>query len=427
MMLLVLVGVLLLLLALEFPVAIAMVVASVVYLLAHGDIPLVIVAQRVTVGVDSFVLLAIPFFFLAGELMNHGGITARLVDLARALVGGIRGGLGHVTIVTEIIMSGISGSAVADATGTGSVLIPAMERAGYPRVFAAALVGAAATIGPIIPPSIPFVVYGGITGVSVGRLFLGGVVPGVIMGLFLMGCVYLVAKKRGYRGEGWPTLSRALTDTWRATPVLLLPIIILGGIFTGIVTPTEAAVVAVVYAAALAVFAYHELTVTQLVKILALVAGNTANITLILASASLYGWLLAREGVPQLLTDFFLSVSREPWVILLMVNILLIVLDFFMETLAILVIMTPVLMDLITRVGIDPVHFGVVLTLNLTIGLITPPVGMVMYSMVSLAKVSVTEFTRESWIFVVALAVVLMLITYVPGLVTFLPNLIMGK
>jgi C4-dicarboxylate transporter DctM subunit len=427
MMLGVLVGVLLLLLALEFPVSVAMAAASVAYLLVHGDIPLVVVAQRVTVGVDSFVLLAIPFFFLAGELMNHGGITARLVDLARALVGGIRGGLGHVTIVTEVIMSGISGSAVADATGTGSVLIPAMERAGYPRVFAAALVGASATIGPIIPPSIPFVVYGGITGVSVGRLFLGGVVPGVIMSLFLMACVYWVAKKRGYRGEGWPTLSEALLNIWRATPVLLLPIIILGGIFTGIVTPTEAAVVAVVYAAALAVFAYHELDAGGLVKVLGLVAGNTANITFILASASLYGWLLAREGVPQLLTDFFLSVSREPWAILLMINLLLIVLDFFMETLAILVIMTPVLMDLITTVGIDPVHFGVVMTLNLTIGLITPPVGMVMYSMVSLAKVSVTEFTRESWIFVVALAGVLILITYVPGVVTFLPNLLMGR
>ncbi|MBP2672296.1 MAG: hypothetical protein H6Q85_2362, partial [candidate division NC10 bacterium] len=187
MMALILVGVLLLLLALEFPVAVAMTGASVAYLLLRGDIPLVVVAQRVTVGVDSFVLLAIPFFFLAGELMNRGGITQRLVDLAQALVGGIRGGLGHVTVVTNMIMAGMSGSAVADATGTGTVLIPAMERAGYPKTFSAALVGAASTIGPVIPPSIPFVIYGGITGVSVGRLFLGGVVPGVLMGVVLMG------------------------------------------------------------------------------------------------------------------------------------------------------------------------------------------------------------------------------------------------
>jgi len=427
MMVLVLVGTLLLFLALEFPVAFAMTGASAAYILLRGDIPLVVMAQRVTVGVDSFVLLAIPFFFLAGELMNQGGITKRLVDLAQALVGGIRGGLGHVTVVTNMIMAGMSGSAVADATGTAAVLIPAMEKAGYPRIFSAALVGAASTIGPVIPPSIPFVIYGGITGVSVGRLFLGGVVPGVLMGVFLMGAVYLLAKRRGYRAEGWLTLSESLRNIWRAIPVMLFPVIILGGIFSGVVTPTEAAVVAVVYAVFLSVLFYREMTPGTLVGVLTLVAGNTAKITFIIASASLYGWLLAREGVPQLFTIFFLSVSREPWVILLMVNVLLLILGCLMETTAILVILTPVLMDLITKVGIDPVHFGVVLTLNLMIGLLTPPVGMVLYVMVSIAKVSVTEFTKECAIFMLALLVVLILITYVPGLVTFLPQLIMGK
>jgi len=427
MMVVVLVGVLLLLLALEFPVAIAMTGASVAYLLLRGDIPLVVVAQRVTVGVDSFVLLAIPFFFLAGELMNRGGITQRLVNLAQALVGGIRGGLGHVTVVTNMIMAGMSGSAVADATGTGTVLIPAMERAGYPKTFSAALVGAASTIGPVIPPSIPFVIYGGITGVSVGRLFLGGVVPGVLMGIVLMAAVYLVAKRRGYRAEGWPTLSDAMTSIWRAIPVMLFPFIILGGIFSGIVTPTEAAVVAVVYAVLLSMLFYRELSPADLFRILAAVAGNTAKITFIIASAGLYGWLLAREGVPQKLTDLFLSVSSEPWAILLMVNVLLLILGCLMETTALLVILTPVLMDLISKVGIDPVHFGVVLTLNLMIGLLTPPVGMTLYVMVSLTGVSVTDFTRECAIFMLVLVVVLGLITYVPGLVTFLPHLIMGK
>ena len=427
MMVLVLVGVLLLLLALEFPVAIAMTGASVAYLLLRGDIPLVVVAQRVTVGVDSFVLLAIPFFFLAGELMNRGGITQRLVDLAQALVGGVRGGLGHVTVVTNMIMAGMSGSAVADAAGTGAVLNPAMEQAGYPKTFSAALVGAASTIGPVIPPSIPFVIYGGITGVSVGRLFLGGVVPGVLMGVFLMGAVYMVAKRRGYRAEGWLTLSEALHSTWRAIPVMLFPVIILGGIFSGIVTPTEAAVVAVVYAVLLSTLFYRELSLDNLFSILAAVAGNTAKITFIIASAGLYGWLLAREGVPQQLTELFLSISREPWVILLMVNVLLLILGCLMETTALLVILTPVLMDLITRVGIDPVHFGVVLTLNLMIGLLTPPVGMTLYVMVSLTGISVTDFTRECGIFMVALVVVLGLITYVPKLVIFLPQLVMGK
>jgi len=330
-------------------------------------------------------------------------------------------------VVTNMIMAGMSGSAVADATGTAAVLIPAMEKAGYPRIFSAALVGAASTIGPVIPPSIPFVIYGGITGVSVGRLFLGGVVPGVLMGVFLMGAVYLLAKRRGYRAEGWLTLSESLRNIWRAIPVMLFPVIILGGIFSGVVTPTEAAVVAVVYAVFLSVLFYREMTPGTLVGVLTLVAGNTAKITFIIASASLYGWLLAREGVPQLFTIFFLSVSREPWVILLMVNVLLLILGCLMETTAILVILTPVLMDLITKVGIDPVHFGVVLTLNLMIGLLTPPVGMVLYVMVSIAKVSVTEFTKECAIFMLALLVVLILITYVPGLVTFLPQLIMGK
>ncbi len=427
MMALVLVAVLLCLMALEFPVAFAMTGASAVYLLLRGDIPLVVIAQRVSVGVDSFVLLAIPFFFLAGELMNQGGITKRLVDLAQALVGGIRGGLGHVTVVTNMIMAGMSGSAVADATGTGAVLIPAMVDAGYPKIFSAALVGAASTIGPVIPPSIPFVIYGGITGVSVGRLFLGGVVPGVLMGVFLMGAVYVVAKRRGYRAEGWLTPSEALRNIWRAIPVMLFPVIILGGIFSGVVTPTEAAVVAVVYAVFLSILFYRELTPWKLIHVLTTVAGNTARITFIIASAGLYGWLLAREGVPALFTNFFLSISREPWVILLMVNILLLILGCLMETTALLVILTPVLMDLITKVGIDPVHFGVVFTLNLMIGLLTPPVGMVLYVMVSLAGVSITEFTKECAIFMLALLVVLILITYVPGLVTFLPHLVMGK
>jgi C4-dicarboxylate transporter DctM subunit len=212
-----------------------------------------------------------------------------------------------------------------------------------------------------------------------------------------------------------------------AIPVMLFPVIILGGIFSGIVTPTEAAVVAVVYAVFLSMIFYHELTPAGLVRLLTTVAGNTARITFIIASAGLYGWLLAREGVPQMFTDFFLSISREPWAILLMVNVLLLILGCLMETTAILVILTPVLMSLITKVGIDPVHFGVVLTLNLMLGLLTPPVGMVLYVMVSLAKVTVTEFTKECAVFMVALVVVLGLITYVPGLVTFLPNLVMGK
>ena len=333
-----------------------------------------------------------------------------------------------MTVVTNMIMAGMSGSAVADATGTGTILIPAMERAGYPKTFSAALVGAASTIGPVIPPSIPFVIYGGITGVSVGRLFLGGVVPGVLMGVFLMGAVYWVAKRRGYRAEGWPRLSETL---WRVSggpfPSCCSPSSSSGESSAGSSRPPRRRWWRWSMPCFLATLFYRELTPAELVQVLTTVAGNTAKITFIIASAGLYGWLLAREGVPQRLADLFLGVSREPWAILLMVNVLLLILGCLMETTALLVILTPVLMDLITKVGIDPVHFGVVLTLNLMIGLLTPAGRDDALRHGESGRCSVTDFTRECAIFMLALVVVLGLITYVPGLVTFLPDLIMGK
>ncbi len=425
-MVLVLVGVLLLLMALEFPVAFAMTGASAVYILLQGGIPLVVMAQRVTVGVDSFVLLAIPFFFLAGELMNQGGITKRLVDLAQALVGGIRGGLGHVTVVTNMIMAGMSGSAVADATGTGAVLIPAMERAGYPRKFSAALVGAASTIGPVIPPSIPFVIFGSMTGTSVGRLFLGGFVPGVLMGVFLMVTVAIIAGRRGYPRERRASLRELLVSTLQAAPAWGAPVIIIGGILAGLFTPTEAAAVASVYALVLGMLVYREITLADLPRILWETVRNTVQVMFIISAASVFGWVLIQQRIPTMIVEGLMALTGQRWVLLLIVNAILLILGCFMEGIAIMLLTIPVFMPLVARVGMDPVHFGVMMTLNLMIGLLTPPVGMCLYAVSSISQVPLWPLAKELWPYIVALLACLALITYIPGLVVWFPNLVMG-
>jgi C4-dicarboxylate transporter DctM subunit len=378
-------------------------------------------------GVDSFPLLAVPFFILAGALMNTGGVTERLVRLANAMVGRLTGGLGHVAVVTNMIMAGMSGSAVADAAGTGAVLIPSMVRAGYGAAFSAAVTASASTIGPIIPPSIPFVVFGILASVSIGRLFLGGAIPGILMGLYLMVVVYLVSRKRGYaRGE-----KTSATGLWvafkGALPALMLPVIILWGIVGGAVTPTEAAVLAVLYALFLGAFVYRELTFSSMAQVFSEAALTTGVIMFIVAGASLLAWMMTREQAGPTLVGAVTSITTDPRLVLLLLNIILLILGCFLETLSLMILLVPVLMPLINALGIDPVHFGVVFTLNLMIGLITPPVGMSMFIACSIAKIRLVDFAREIPLFVVALMVVLLLITYYPPLVLFLPDLVMGK
>jgi C4-dicarboxylate transporter DctM subunit len=392
-----------------------------------GDIPPEVIAQRFVTGVDSFPLLAVPFFILAGALMNTGGTTQRLVAFANVLVGRFTGGLGHVNVVSNMIMAGMSGSAAADAAGTGSVLIPAMARAGYSRPFAAALTAAASTIGPIIPPSIPFVVFGVLASVSIGRLFLGGAIPGLLMGLYLMIAVYIIARRRGYaRGEK-PTRQQVWAAFKDALPALMLPVIIIWGIVGGVVTPTEAAVLAVLYALFLGVVVYRELTWKTIWAMFGEAAMTTATVMFIVAASALLAWVLTRQQAGPALVKLVTSVSTDPTVILLLLNVLLLILGCFLETLSLMILLVPVLLPLIKALGIDPVHFGVMFTLNLMIGLITPPVGMSMFIACRIARIQVVEFAREVWPFVIALVCVLLVVTLFPSVVLFLPNLLMGS
>ena len=420
-------AVLLLFVMLGLPIALCMGVTAVIFFVALGQADvLLMLPARMYSGTTSFTLLAIPFFILAGNLMNTGGMTQRLVHFAQCLVGHIRGGLGHVTVVTNMIMAGMSGSAVADATGTATILIPAMEKAGYPRSFSAALVGAASTIGPIIPPSIPFVLFGSITGTSVGRLFLGGFLPGVLMGTFLMFTVAILAKRRGYRREERASRRELMIATLQATPAWGAPIIIIGGILAGIFTPTEAAVAASIYALILGMLVYGEIKPADLPRILWETVQNTIQVLFIVAAASIFGFLLVRQQVPMALVEGMMSVSSTPWVILLVINAILLILGCFMEAIAIMLLTIPIFMPMITRVGVDPVHFGVLLTLNLMIGLLTPPVGMVMYAVSSVSKVPMWTLAKELVPYILALGACLALVTYVPGLVVWFPNLVMG-
>ncbi len=413
------------LLALNIPVSYAMLVICVGYLVWNWQIPFIVVAQQLGAGTDQFLLLSIPFFYLAGEFMAHGGITQRLVDLARAMVGHLRGGLGHMTVISSMLFAGISGSAVADMAALGRIEISMMQIAGYPLGFAAAIKTAAATLGPIIPPSIPMVVYGSLSDTSVGRLFLAGFVPGALMGLFLMAAVSVVARRRNFpRTEwvGWRVLGLKLIGS---IPVMVLPVIILGGIFGGFFTPTEAAIVAAAYALVMGLL-IGELRFAAIPGILVKVAVDSAQVMFILACAAVFSWILAREAIPAQLASIALQHHTDPHLFLLAVNFILLFLGGFMETIPILVIIVPVLLPVVKALGIDMVHFGVIVSLNLMVGLIHPPIGMLMYVVMSMTKISMQEFVRETWPFLFALLAALAVVTYVPDLVLFMPRYFMG-
>jgi C4-dicarboxylate transporter DctM subunit len=413
-----------LVLLLGLPVAFGMGVLALSYLLV-SDLPLMTMPQKMVTGMDSFLLLAIPFFLLAGGLMNAGGVTARLVDFATTLVGHVHGGLGHVTVVANVIMSGMSGSAAADAAATGAVLIPSMVRQGCAPGFAAAISAAAACIGPIIPPSIAFVIFGSLTGVSVGRLFVAGFVPGLLMGLYLMVACYLVARARKYAAA---TRRATAAEVWRsllrAGPAMLTPVVVLGGIVAGVVTPTEAAAVAVLYSLVLGLV-YRELRWRAVPGLLTEVVVTTSVVYLLLGVFNLLGWVLAVEQIPQALAGGFLALTDQPWLVLLVINVVLFVLGIPIEPVPLMVILGPMLVPIVAKYGIDPVHFGVVFVFNVVLGVITPPVGTNMFITCSIANCSVGAFTRESWPFIAALVLLLLLITYVPAITLFLPGLLL--
>jgi tripartite ATP-independent transporter DctM subunit len=384
------------------------------------------VPQRMFAALDSFPLLAVPTFILAGEVMNSGGLTKRIVDFSRVLVGHIAGGLAHVTVLANVIVSGISGSALAEAAGVGSVMIEAMKKQGFGAGFAGALNAAASTIGPLIPPSIPLVIYAVMTSQSAGKMLLAGFAPGFLVAIALMVYAYFVSKKRGY-----PVSERATwSDLWRSTRsaflALMTPVIIIWGIVGGVFTPTEAAAATVVYALVVSLLVYKDMHWRDLPGIFRRAAKTTAVVGFIIATANLVSYLLTRERVPQMLSEALLSVSNEPWVILLLINVLLLVLGCFMEGLAIMLLTVPVLLPLVTQLGIDPVHFGVIVVMNLMIGLITPPFGMALFVVAKVGDISFRELATTIWPFVVALIVVLMICTYWPWIVMVLPNTLLG-
>ncbi|MBN8939044.1 MAG: TRAP transporter large permease [Rhizobiales bacterium] len=424
----VLIGGFFLLLALSFPIGFAMGIATMGAIWTHGGLPMSLLAQRTLVGADSYALLAIPFFILAGNLMNGGGITTQIINLANAMVGRFRGGLALTSVMAAMIFSGLSGSAAADASALGKVLIPAMKKQGYGGGFAAALMASACVNGPIIPPSIPLVIYGlsAGKGVSIIALFLGGIVPGVLLGVALMVAAYWISVRRNYPTTAAVPFREIPRMVVPALWALMMPVIILLGVTGGIVTVTESATIAVVYAAFVGFFIYRELNVRTVWPILVQTALDTALVMFIIALSSGFGWLLAVSGMPRAIAAGIASVSSDPLVILMMINVFLLIIGIFMEPLPALFILIPVLVPVVSAVGIDLVHFGLVMVFNLCLGLITPPVGILLYICANFAGVKLEEESRELGPFLGAGLVVLVLITVFPATVLWLPKVLLN-
>jgi tripartite ATP-independent transporter DctM subunit len=413
----------LLLLVIGAPVAIALAGSSLIYVMLEGVQPHLVVLHRMIGGIDSFPLLAIPFFIMAGSLMNSAGITNRIYDFALALVGWLKGGLGHVNVVGSVIFAGMSGTAVADAGGLGNIEIKAMRDHGYSVDFAVGITGASSTIGPIIPPSLPFVIYGVMANASIGKLFAAGVIPGLVMALTMMIMVTYYAHTRGWHRDAKFSIVNLWTTFKKAFLPLLTPIILVGGMTTGVFTPTEAAIAATAYAIVLGLGIYRTLSLKKLIKVSLETAETTSIILLIVAGASIFGYLITLTKVTDNVSALVLSITTTPWIVLLLVNIFLLIVGCFMETIASITILVPVLLPLMDKIGVDPVHFGLIMVLNLMIGLLTPPVGMVLYILARVANISFERTTKACLPFLVPLLVSLALVTYWPSMVMFLPNL----
>ncbi len=452
------------LMASGLPVALAMAAASLIYVMATGTVPDYVVIHRMVNGVDSFPLLAVPFFILAGNLMNTAGITNRIYNFALALVGWMKGGLGHVNVVGSMIFSGMSGTAIADAAGLGTIEIKAMRDHGYPIEFAVGVTAASATLGPIIPPSLPFVIYGMMANVSIGQLFLGGVLPGIVMSVLMMLTVAYYAHTRGYGSDtpfSWLKLSKASLEilvvlgfpmaVWLMTLVdisanhavgiafvvllaldwlfsfsavmaLMAPVILIGGMTMGWFTPTEAAVAAVVWALFLGLVRYRTMSLRMLVKASMDTIETTSTVLLIVAAASIFSWLLTVTHVAEWIANAVLSLTSSPAMFLLLANLLMLFVGCFLETTAAILILVPILMPIVLKLGIDPVHFGLVMVLNLMIGLLHPPLGMVLFVLARVANLSVERTTVAIIPWLVPLLLSLIAITYIPEITLWLPR-----
>jgi len=410
------------------PIALALAVACAAYLLLTGKSELLLAfPQHMVAGVDVFVLLTIPLFILAGNMMNAGGITDRIVDASRAIVGHIRGGLSLVNVVASMLFGGVSGAATADSSALGSVLIPAMEKEGYEKSYAAALTAVTSVMGPIIPPSITMIIYGVLTRTSIAKLFLAGIVPGLLLGFLLMVYAWLVARKRGYPVAPRPPRQVRARAIGRAAPALFLPVIILGGILSGIFTPTESAAVAVIYAFLISTFLYRTLNIRNIGKPLSDTIVLTSSIMLIAGVAKMVGVVFAYDDIPGQVAKVLLSISENKFVLLLLINIFLLVLGLFLEPLAAMILSLPVLVPIALQIGVDPVHFGIIVVLNLVIGLVTPPVGLCLFIVCGISKVSLEDVSRAALPMIGICIFVLMLVTYFPELVLTIPNMFETK
>ena len=448
------------------PVAIAMAGASLIYLFFAQSSPPFVVIHRMVSGIDSFPLLAVPFFILAGNLMNNAGITNRIYNYALALVGWLKGGLGHVNVVGSVVFAGMSGTAIADAAGLGTVEIKAMRDHGYSKEFAVGVTAASATLGPIIPPSLPFVIYGMMANVSVGALFLAGILPGVIMALLMMVTVAYFAHKNNWGsdiGFVWARVLKALIETavviiwpvvlwwlvtkwewpaqitvigaivllfaadrvfkFQAVLPIMTPVLLIGGMTTGVFTPTEGAIAACVWALILGFFWYRTLHLKMFIKICLDTVETTATVLFIVAAASIFGWMLTATGVTTAISSWVLGFTRDPLVFLLLANLLMLFVGCFLEPVAAITILVPILVPICQQLGIDLVHFGLVMVLNLMIGLLHPPMGMVLFVLARVAQLSVERTTMAILPWLVPLLGSLVVITYVPALVLWLPKM----
>lgn len=413
-------------LALGAPVAVCLGVASLAYIVAAG-LPVVIIPQRMFAGMDVFVLLCIPGFILAGNLMNFGGITERIIRLANAMVGWMRGGLAMANVADSMMFGGVSGTAVADVAATGSVMIPGMKKSGYPADFSAAITAASSTVGPMIPPSVPMIIVGALSGISVGQLFLAGAVPGIMMGGAMMVACYILAVRRNYPRQEWKGIRELFAAFFGAFWALAMTGLIIGGLLTGVATPTETAIVACIYAFLVGAFIYRELPIRRVPKIIIDSAVSSAGILALVGFANVFGSILSAERIPQMIVTTVLSITDNKYVVIILINILLLFVGMFMETIAALIILFVPLLSLATAVGIDPLHFATFAVLNLVLGLTTPPVGVCLFVASNIARVPLMPVVRAIMPFLAANLIVLLLVSFIPPLATWLPTTLMAR
>ena len=417
--------ILLVLFLLGIPVVFVLGLVSFSYVLISDNFNMMIIfPQRMFKGLDMFVLLAIPLFTLAGNLMNAGGISGRLIELVKSLVGHFTGGLAQVNIGASMLFSGISGSAVADSSAIGSVLIPAMIEDEYDPAFSAAITSVSSTVGPIIPPSIPFVIYAGVGSVSVASLFLAGVVPGLMLGFSLMIAAYVYAKRKKIPKSGSFSRSNFLKNLYQSVPALLFPLIILYGILGGVFTPTEAAAIAVIYAIVVGFWVYRELTLKKLLATIIDSGILLGSLAPIISTAAIFSWILGAESASTVITELLLSVTHNKYLILLLINIFLLLVGMVLEPASAIILFTPIFLPVTGQLGVDPVHFGAILVLNLIIGLSTPPVGVCLFIGCRISNVSLEKISRAAFPFLLVCFAVLMVVTFFPQLVMYLPGLL---